>query len=441
MKNKFLFGVSSAAFQIEGDDGTQGRGRSVWDEFCDREDTIFEGQNARVACNHYNLYKQDVKLIGELGADAYRFSVSWSRLIPEGRGEINPLGASFYDKLIDEMLNCGVEPCMTLYHWDLPEALSKRGGFKNPDFPLWFEEYADKLMRLYGDRVKMFIPFNEPINAIHTSYFAGIFAPGERINKRQTFDAIHNMLLANARAAEVIHSADSDNIVSVSMSTFEEYPAFDTKKCYEAAKKLFFEKPDRTDSVDLYLDPMFLGKYPDWMQKFCPDFVDKTAKDMSFISGKTDYVGYNNYSGHPIGEDGLEITPEGERVLSAMGAPVDHNSIYYNVRFLTERYKKPVIITENGLCADDAVSQDGFVHDKERADYITKSVAMVDKLLSEGIDLRGYFVWSMTDNFEWLHGYSKRFGLIYIDYDTQKRIKKDSYITYKKIIDKRKPKV
>ncbi|MBO6263877.1 MAG: family 1 glycosylhydrolase, partial [Clostridia bacterium] len=184
-KDLFLFGVSSSAFQIEGDDGTQGRGLSVWDEFSLKNGVIYNGQNASIACDHYNRFQEDVELMGELGIDSYRFSTSWSRLLPNGVGDVNIKGIDFYNRLIDALLGKNIVPCLTLYHWDLPEKLSQKGGFKNPDFPNWFSEYADLIAKKYGDRVKTFIVFNEPINCVHSSYVSGVFAPGERLNERQ----------------------------------------------------------------------------------------------------------------------------------------------------------------------------------------------------------------------------------------------------------------
>lgn len=433
IKHKFLYGLSSSAFQTEGDDGTQGRGRSVWDEYCDRENTIFMDQNAKVTSDSYNHLEEDLGLLGELGINAYRFSVSWPRLIPNGTGRLNKKGICFYNRLIDGLLARNIEPCLTLYHWDLPEELSKRGGLKNPDFPKWFEEYTEAIVKNYGDRIKLYIPFNEPINCVHSSYYTGAFAPGERLNKRQTLSVVHNYLLAQGRAADVIHGYRKDNVVTVAMSTFEEYPATETAKCYEAAKRVFFEKENRTDSVDLYLDPAYLGKYPEWVERLYPDFAEKAEKDIKDIYGKLDVIGYNDYGGNPIDENGKEAErPAGTR-YSSLGAAIDHNGLYYGVKFLTERYDKPVLITENGY-SDDDILTGGKVFDTDRVEYLKKSDEVVKRLVNEGVDLRGYFVWCFTDNFEWLHGLSKRVGVVYTDYETGKRYKKDSFNAYKEII-------
>lgn len=436
--NKFLFGVSSAAFQIEGDDGRQGRGASVWDEFCKRSNTIYSNQNAKIAIDHYNRYKEDVKLMSEAGLNAYRFSVSWSRLLPDGTGRVNLQGVDFYNHLIDELLKFGIEPVLTLYHWDLPERLSERGGFRNYDFPNWFSDYAELVVKKFGDRVNWFIPFNEPINAIHSSYRSGNFAPGYQLNELQTLLCLRNMVLAHDFSAEIIRGNSAKVHIGTAMSTFEEYPYVLTDKCIFTAKKRFFEKDSLTESVDVYLDPIYTGNYPERVYTRYPEFYEVTKDDnLKKYCSYTDFIGANNYSGIPIDETGGIVEREAGFPENGMGNAIDHNGLYWECKFLSERYSLPVVITENGLASEDLIASDGKVHDSNRVDYLQKSIKIVEQLKKE-IDLKGYFIWSFCDNFEWLCGYSKRFGVVYIDYKTLNRIPKDSYFFIKKYLSENK---
>ena len=422
----FLLGVSTAAFQIEGDDGTQGRGKSVWDSYCERPGVIHNNENAKVTVNHYENYKEDVALLSNLGVDAYRFSTSWSRIFPQGIGQINQKGVDFYDRLIDGLLEKNIEPFLTLYHWDLPQALSNCGGFQNPDFPKWFAEYADFVVKHYGDRVKKYCTFNEPINAIHSSYYAGVFAPGYRLNDEQILWCVHHMHLAHFNATEAIKA--NNGMSGIAMSTFEQYPAVLTEKCINIARKQFFQRELLSESLDLYMDPIHLGRYPERILKRFPDFAEKTQDTRKLLEKiSTDYIGFNTYSGMPILENGEEAKRPAGVPCSTLGSILDSNGLYWGTRFLTERYNQPLYILENGIACADWVSNDGKVHDTGRVDFLRESLSVVEKLRQENVDIRGYFVWSLMDNFEWLRGYSCRFGLVYVDYDSLKRTPKDSY--------------
>ena len=433
----FLYGVSTAAFQIEGDDGTQGRGESVWDTFCRRENTVHLDQSPAVSADHYNRWEEDVALMKELGVNAYRFSVSWSRILPKGTGEINPKGTEFYTKLVDTLLACGMKPVVTLYHWDLPEALSERGGLRNPDFPKWFAEYTRVIADICKGKVHTYVTFNEPINCVHSSYRSGIFAPGLKLNLLQGLKCMHHLLLAHREAAQILHRTDKDAEVGVVTSTWEEYPASDTGANYERAKTLFFEKPQYLESVDTYLDPVYLGHYPRRLLEEVPAFAAYVENDdLSLLPSLTDFVGLNNYGGHAVDEEGNQLPITAQSKISNIGAVVDEKGLYYGVKFLSDRYGKPVIITETGCCCSDWISADGKVYDQPRIDCISAYLSSAEKLREEGYDLRGFFVWSLMDNFEWISGYSKRFGLIYIDFDTLKRTKKQSYYWYQQYIRK-----
>ena len=434
--NEFIFGVSASAFQIEGDDGTQGRGQSVWDTFCEYPGTVYCDHNGKQGVDHYNRFKEDVSLMSELGVNAYRFSTSWPRLLPEGTGRINQKGLDFYDRLIDELLSKGIEPVLTEYHWDLPEKLGEKGGFRNPDFSSWFEEYTTLLVKHYGDRVKKWITYNEPICAVHASYRAGVFAPGLKLNEDQSLSVLHNFLLGQGKANRVITDTVKDAEVSIAMSVWDVFPVDTSPESVENCRKVFFYKETPTESIDMYMDPIYLGKYPDRVKEDYPRFYERiTDEDMKIIANSSNILSVNNYVSRPLDKFGNEIAKGPESYRTAMGL-IDPNGIYWACKLLTERYKLPIYITENGTMSDDHISLDGKVHDNTRVDYLKMHLSKMEKILADGIDLRGYYVWSLMDNFEWLKGYSTRFGLVYVDYENElKRIKKDSFYFYKDYIE------
>ncbi len=435
----FKFGVSSAAQQIEGDDGTQGRGKTIWDKFCD-DGKIFKKQNSYVSVDHYNRYREDVDLMAELGINSYRFSTAWARLLPNGVGEVNQKGIDFYSNLIDALLEKNITPNITLYHWDLPLALSEKGGFQNPDFPKWFTEYAYLIAKNFGDRVKLFCSFNEPINIINSGYFSGVFAPGIKLEERAVLDCMLNLHIAHGESAKIFSSTVKDLTFSgFAMSTFEEYPITNTPDNIEITRRKFFEKENASESVDVYLDPIYLGEYPKRIFQKYPDFFDKVQKaNLKSYLGYTSCMSYNNYGGYPVDVFGNDKTDYANANFTGMGGVFDPNGMYWGIKFLTERYNLPIYVTENGTCGLDWVFGDGKIHDVDRIEYLKRHLATVEKLVDEKIDVRGYYVWSFTDNFEWLFGYSKRFGLVHVDYNTLKRTPKDSFYWYKDYISQKK---
>lgn len=435
INKNFIYGVSSSAFQVEGDDGTQGRGKSIWDTFCEEKGRIFNNDNGKVAIDHYNRYKEDVRLMEELGVNGDRFSISWSRLLPDGMGKVNQKGVDFYDKLIDSLLEKNIIPYLTFFHWDLPQTLSNKGGFYNPDISKWFGEYASLVVDKFGDRVKNYITFNEPINIVHNGYYTGVFAPGSQLGSVKAGLCLANLHKAHFEATKIIHDNVKNSQVGFAMSTFEEYPYTQDEQCIEMAKKKYFERSLLTESVDMYLDPILLGKYPSRVEKDFPEFVEAVGDlDLSKIFEKMDFLGLNNYGGYPVDKDGNYVKRElGDRI-SDIGVPIDSNGLYWSCKFCEERYGLPIVITENGFCNADQLAKDGKVYDEKRVLYFKEHLAVVEKLKKECCNLRGYFVWTLHDNFEWLFGYSKRFGLIYIDYNTLERIPKQSYYWYKDYI-------
>lgn len=435
-QEKFYYGVSSSAFQIEGDDGTQGRGKSIWDTFCEQKGKILNGDNGKVAIDHYNRFEEDVLLIKNLNANAYRFSISWSRLLPDGIGTFNPKGVDFYNRLIDKLLENNITPFPTLFHWDLPQALSEKDGFCSDDYPKWFAEYTELVVKKFGDRAKNFITYNEPINIIHNGYYTGVFAPGYKLGEVKAFIALTNLQESHFLSAKIIHDNVKSSDVGFAMSTFEEYPFTFDKKCVDVAKKKYFERSVLTESVDMYLDPLMLGKFPERLQKdYSVVYNEIVKRDIFKQFEKMDFLGINNYGGYPVDIDGNYVQRDlPSNRISDIGVPIDSNGLYWSCKFLEERYKLPLYITENGLCNNDVCSLDEKVHDERRVEYLKEHLCIVEKLQNEGCDLKGYFVWTLSDNFEWLFGYTKRFGLVYVDYKTLKRIPKDSYYWYQNYI-------
>lgn len=431
----FIYGVSSSAFQIEGDDGTQGRGKSIWDTFCEQKGRILNDDNGRVAIDHYNRFEEDVRLMQKLGVNGNRFSISWSRLLPNGIGGVNQKGVDFYDKLIDSLLEKNIIPYLTFFHWDLPQALSDKGGFCSQDFSKWFAEYTALVTDKFGDRVKNYITFNEPINIVHNGYYTGVFAPGYQLGELKAGLCLANLHKAHFSATKIIHDSVKNSQVGFAMSTFEEYPYTLDKECVETAKKKYFQRNVLTESVDMYLDPILLGKYPSRAESAFPEFVEAIGGiDLSKEFEKMDFLGLNNYGGYPVDKDGNYVKRELGDKISDIGVPIDSNGLYWSCKFCEERYGLPIIITENGFCNADELSSDKQVYDEKRVAYFKEHLAVVERLKKENCDLRGYFVWTLHDNFEWLFGYSKRFGLIYVDYATLERIPKQSYYWYKKYI-------
>lgn len=435
-RKNFIFGVSSSALQIEGDDGSKGRGKSIWDIFCEKKGVILNDANTDIAIDHYNRYKEDVKLISGLGVDSYRFSLSWPRVLPEGIGKVNQQGVDFYDRLIDELLRNGVNPLLTMYHWDLPYELQKKGGFFSLDFPKWFAEYAEIVSKKFSDRVDEFITFNEPINIINSSYYSGVYPPNLKLGVNDTLKCIHNMCLGHGLAADIFHGANVNAQVGIAMSTFETYPADNNPLTISKARDMFFARKEIAESVENYCDPIYLGKYSDKVLNDYPDFSDYVQKTgVNHLTGKSNFLGFNVYSGNPVNKYGDSVEYPLNMEYSSMGSALDVNGLYWGAKYLSERYKVPLLITESGMANEDVLSADGTVNDYKRANYIKNNLKAVKKLVDEGYDLNGYFVWTMFDNFEWLFGYTKRFGLVYIDYNNNlKRIPKQSYFAYKEYI-------
>lgn len=439
----FVWGAATSAYQIEGAVKEDGKGEHIWDVYVKEPGHIYGGHNGNSACDHYHRFREDVSIMKEIGIMAYRFSIDWSRVLPEGFGSVNESGIAFYDSLIDELLKNGIEPYITLHHWELPYEIYKRGGWMNPQIVEWFGEYARLIAGRFSDRVTHFFTLNEPQCFVGLGYLTGDHAPGIKAPLRDTFEMAHNALKAHGRAVQMLRQYGKQRLtVGYAPTCGMCYPETEKAEDIEAARQALFamNQDDRnwTWNVSWWSDPVLLGNYPEeGLKRYEPYLPRITDEDMKLIAEPIDVYGQNIYNGRCIrmGRDGMpeEVKRCEGFPKTAVSWPVTPEALYWGTRFLYERYRKPIYITENGMSCHDVVSIDGKVHDPNRTDFLARYLKELKRAAGE-IDLRGYFHWSLMDNFEWEKGYSERFGLVYVDYQTQKRMKKDSAYWYQDVI-------
>jgi len=443
----FAFGASTAAYQIEGAVADDGRGPSVWDEFSHKKGKIRKQHNGDHACEHYVRYADDVQLMQTLGLDAYRFSISWSRVMPLGRGKVNQQGLDFYHKLVDKLLEAGITPYATLFHWDFPLALHKEyKGFLSRQAAQDYANYVEVVVRSLGDKIKHWITINEPWEHGCLGYFMGEHAPGHK-RPWNYMQVMHHQMLAHGLGVERIRQLAPDAKVGIAVSLTPIHPLTDSIKDQQAADVA-------NDFMNFVtLDPLLKGKYPDSLMKAFRWFsADIRPGDMSKISQPLDFIGINNYQREfarysalvpflkswIVGGGGVSDTDFVKNGVqhTSMGWEVYPQSIYEALKWLQDDYGNPtVIITENGAAFDDVVT-DGKVDDPKRIAYFQDYLAQVSKVIAEGANVSGYFAWSLFDNFEWAAGYDKRFGLIHVDYQSQQRIIKQSGHWYRQLIER-----
>ena len=440
--NDFIFGVSTASYQIEGSVDVDGRVKSIWDTFCENKNNILDGSDGKMVCDSYLKYREDVKALAELGVNSYRFSISWCRVIDENN-KPNLRGIKYYQNLCRELLDYNIKPCVTIYHWDMPEWISKLGGFLNDEIVDYFEYYTDVITKALSGLVNDFITINEPQCILHMGHDACAFAPGIKYTKKEMLKAIHNLLKCHGVAVNTIRKNIKDSTVGFAPCSRPMIPSDRNnieleKKCYLK----YFEcknEPEYANRVSIYSDPVFLGDYPkSYYEEFKGLIPNITKEDLELISQPIDYIYQNIYSGNYYSLDKNNNLVKNDFYFGFPEGNIDWlqvvpESLYYGPKYLYERYKKPIIISENGFCNNDVISLDGNVHDSERSDYIKRYLIELE-MVSKIVDVRGYYVWSLFDNFEWSSGLKKRFGLIYIDYRNGDRIKKDSFYEYKNII-------
>lgn len=439
----FIWGAATAAYQIEGAWDVDGKGPSVWDDMCHRGGKIKSGSTGDVACDHYHHWKKDVALMRKIGLAAYRLSLSWPRILPEGVGRVNAKGLEFYDRLIDELLANGIDAWVTLFHWDFPLALYRQGGWQNRDSVEWFGDYTRVVAQKLGDRVKNWITVNEPPCFAHLGQSTGMLAPGDQLSFAKLLNLTHNILMAHGRSVQVLRE-ECPAGVRIGSSTIGNscIPDTETPENIEAARRSLFKVGSKSLwNVAWWTDPVFLGHYPaEGLELFASDLPAITDEDMKLINQPLDFIGYNGYTGlryvaSPDGPVELDHKP-GHPQGFLWWLRVQPDSLYWIARFFRERYGDlPVVITENGLASTDWVSLDGKVHDPQRIDYTARYLQGVARANREGHAIAGYFHWSLLDNFEWAEGYHPRFGLIHVDYETQVRTLKDSAHWYREVID------
>jgi beta-glucosidase len=431
----FLWGTATSAYQIEGSPLADGAGPSIWHRFTHTPNLVQNGDTGDVACDHYRRYRDDVALMRDLGTNAYRFSTSWSRVMPLGRGAVNAAGLEFYDRLVDALLANGIEPMVTLYHWDLPAALDDRGGWLNPDIVKWFAEYAAVLFRKLDDRVKLWVTLNEPWVITDGGYLHGVLAPGHR-NRFEAPIASHHLLRAHAEAVRA-YRAEGRHRVGIVVNLEPKYPASS-----EPADRAATARADAYMNRQ-YLDPIFLGAYPEELgQVFGEAWPRWPADELAPIRQPIDFLGVNYYTRSVTRFDPrggfLQTAPVSQRraTYTETGWETFAPALTDVLVWLKERYgNPPTYITENGAAFFDPPAVEGeHLADPHRVDYLRNHITAVHAALQRGVDVRGYFVWSLLDNFEWAHGYSKRFGIVHVDFDTQKRTRKDSARFYSRVI-------
>lgn len=440
----FVWGCASSAYQIEGAVHEGGRGESIWDCFCHTPGRIYDGNNADVTCDFYHHYKEDIALMKQIGIKAYRLSLSWPRILPDGTGKVNEEGIAFYNAVFDEMLANGIEPYITLYHWDFPQVLQEQGGWLNEESIAWFAEYAGVVSAAFSDRVRYFITLNEPQCFTGIAHLHCEHAPGIRYDQKDMFQMVHNVLRAHGAAVIALRQNAKQPIkVGYAPTCGMVYPKTETPENIEACRRYLFSCPDDlsnwTWNVPWFSDPVFLGKYPeDGLKKYAPYLPKITQKDMALISQPLDFMGENIYNGIMLeaDENGDPKYVDREPGFPVTGNfwPVTPECFRWGLKFLYERYQMPIFVTENGMCCKDVLSCDGRVHDPQRIDFLNRYILAMHQAMDEGVDIRGYFQWTLTDNFEWNLGFRDRFGLVYVDFTTQRRYRKDSSYWYEELI-------
>lgn len=453
----FLWGTASSSYQIEGAFTEDGKGLSIWDTFSNKPGNIAHDENGNKACDHYHRYREDIALMKNLGIQAYRFSISWSRIFPDGivkdsDGNIryNKAGLDFYDKIVNLCLENNIKPFITIYHWDLPQALEDKGGWLNRETAFIFADYAEFICEHFSDRVTNIATINEPQIISGLGYMLGLHAPGKKLDAVSVLSVIHHLALAHGLAVTKMRAVAKQPVKTGFSSTGDLcYPSKECDEDIDAARAECFNivKGNMTFNHTIFCDMTCLGRYPDiagtelhlepGLEKIGHyeelPFVKKG--DIELIHQPIDYLGINVYNGHEINAAGY-INKKPGSPRTALGWPVTPGVMNYGIRYLYERYNLPIYIFEDGLACNDIISLDGKVHDSNRIDFLTRYLTDLEKAYKAGVPILGYFHWSFTDNFEWHSGYDPRFGLVFVDYETQQRIPKDSAYWYSDLIKK-----
>jgi beta-glucosidase len=429
----FIWGAAAASYQIEGAITEDGRGESIWDRFSATPGKVRNGDTGEIACDFYHRYPQDIELMRELGLDAFRFSIAWPRVVPDGRGAVNEKGLDFYDRLVDELLAQDIRPFATLYHWDLPQALEDRGGWPARDTVEAYVEYVEAVVARLGDRVSDWTTHNEPRVVAWQGYGLGVHAPG-RTSERDALATAHHLLLSHGRAVEILRREVPGAQVGITLDLWPYYPASPSEEDIDAARHLdgFHNR--------WFLDPIFHGHYPeDLLEHFGASAPTVEPGDFETISAPIDFLGVNNYSRHVI-----QANPDGGEPIHLRDPASQYTDMEWEVypdglrnmllRIRDDYGPRAIYITENGASFPDVRVHDGQVRDPERQAYLEGYLAAIGRAIEAGAPVKGYFVWTFLDNFEWGWGYWKRFGIVYVDFPTLERVPKGSYYWYRDFI-------
>lgn len=433
----FLWGAATAAYQVEGAWNEDGKGESIWDRFCHLPYRVRDGDTGDVACDHYHRWAEDVALMRSLGLKTYRLSLSWPRILPEGRGRVNEQGLGFYDRLVDRLLEAGIQPNVTLNHWDLPQAIQDVGGWPNRDTVGWFTEYAQVAFERLGDRVPMWATHNEPMVIAYLGYHAGIFAPGIS-DLSQAVQTVHHLLLSHGWAVQAYRGGGYPGKIGIVLNISPYQPASD-----DEADRAACERIDQL-YTRIFSEPLFNGRYPEplmtWLGPHAPQIADG---DLEVIQQAIDFLGVNYYNKSAVAFDSeagviklraWNISAPGLGTTD-MGWGIYPDGLREVLVDVETRYHVPEIyVTENGCAAVDVPDSTGSVDDRDRIEFLRGHFRAAHQAIEEGVPLLGYYVWSLMDNFEWTRGYAKRFGIVRVDYETQERTPKASALWYRDLI-------
>ncbi len=435
----FIWGAAAASYQVEGAWNDDGKGPNVWD-ISAKYGHIRHNETAEVSADHYHRMKEDVALMKELGLKAYRFSISWARVLPNGIGEVNEKGLKFYSDLVDELIANGIEPLATIFHWDYPYALDCLGGWKNKDSSDWFLEYTKVIIDALSDRVKYWMTFNEPQCSLGCGYMVGVFAPFQKCSTPELLEMGANMFRAHGKAVKYIRE-NAKQKCYISMAPYGSIycPEDDSEEAFNKAYNDSFKSEGERFpfSMSYWSDVVYLGHYPeDMVEEFGDQLPQFTDEEWAMISAPLDFYGVNiyYYKGYPSADGGYDTNWYQGRPHTALNWPVTPEAMYWVPKFMYKRYGLPVMITENGLSEHDWVCLDGKVHDSYRIDFTHRYLRELSRAADE-VPVIGYMHWSVMDNYEWAEGFDERFGLIYVDYQTQERTIKDSGYWYKGVIE------
>jgi beta-glucosidase len=429
----FLWGAATAAYQIEGAIAHGGRSPSIWDVFSHRPGAVAGGDTGDVACDHYHRYRDDVALMASLGVDAYRFSMAWTRVQPDGRGAWNEKGFDFYKRLMDALQEKGIAPHLTLYHWDLPQGLQDKGGWLARDTAHRFADYAHEVARRFGDRLVTLATHNEPWCTANLGYGNAQFAPGVA-DRKQAVQVSHHLLLSHGLAMQAMRTAAPKAKLGIVLNQWTAEPATDS----EADRAL--ARLEWARSVQWYMDPIFKRRYPELaLAHHGANAPQVQEGDFDIIAQPLDFLGVNYYRREVMSAEDPPRKPEGGEGFTDMGWEIYAKGLTELLLQLKSEYAlPPVYITENGMAAADRL-EDGGVRDTVRLDYVRTHLEALKAAMDQGVDVRGYFLWSLLDNFEWNSGYTKRFGIVYVDYATQARYPKASALWYRDFVASQRP--